>query len=244
MTKYIKLDSHSYRMAITERLDTVIKSKKDKEIGEKIVDNKQFWNNIYKSKKDKKLTYDLWLDKYTNILEEAKDQCIIDLGCGVGCDTLYLTERGYEVIACDCSEEALNIVNKFLPDVKTIQMDISKNLPFKDESIEVIIADLSLHYFNDETTKNIIKEIKRVLKSNGYLIGRVNSINDINYGAGSGEEIEKNFYLTKEGYKRFFSEEDLRYYFRDFVIEECMEKSVMKYGNEKKAFEFVVRKAL
>lgn len=116
-------------------------------------------------------------------------------------------------------------------------------MPFEDESIGLIIADLSLHYFNDETTKNVIKEIKRVLKPNGYLIGRVNSINDSNYGAGSGKEIEKNFYLTEEGYKRFFSEEDIRYYFKEFIIEECEEKSIMKYGNEKRAFEFVVKKA-
>ena len=173
---------------------------------------------------------------------KSKEQQIIDLGCGAGGDTLYLTERGHKIVACDYSEEALKIVNKFRPEVKTIQMDISKTLPFEEESAEIIIADLSLHYFNDETTKNIVKEIKRVLKVKGYLIGRVNSINDLNYGAGSGDEVEKNFYLTEEGYKRFFSEEDIQYYFKDFAIEECAEKSVMKYGNEKRAFEFVVRK--
>jgi SAM-dependent methyltransferase len=68
-------------------------------------------------------------------------------------------------------------------------MDISKTLPFKDESIGLIIADLSLHYFDNETTKNIVNEIRRVLKHNGCLIGRVNSINDFNFGAGSGKEI-------------------------------------------------------
>lgn len=120
-------------------------------------------------------------------------------------------------------------------------MDISKTFPFEDGSVEVIIADLSLHYFNGETTKNIVKEIKRVLKTNRYMIGRVNSINDLNYGAGSGEEIEKNFYLTKEGYKRFFSEDVIRNYFKEFSIEVCEEKSVMKYGNDKRAFEFVIR---
>lgn len=206
------------------------------------MNNKQFWNDVFKNVKEKKPKYDLWLDEYTDILEKTKEKYIIDLGCGCGGDTLYLIERGYNVIACDCSEEALNIINKFLPEVKTIQMDISKTLSFEDESVEVIIADLSLHYFNDETTKNIIREIKRVLKSDGRLIGRVNSINDLNYGAGSGQEIEKNFYLTEEGYKRFFNEEDIRCYFKEFAIEVCAEKSVMKYGNEKKSFEFVVTK--
>ncbi|EKQ54746.1 MULTISPECIES: class I SAM-dependent methyltransferase [unclassified Clostridium] len=205
------------------------------------MDNNKFWDNIYKSKSAKKPTYDLWLDKYIDILEKNKDKEITDLGCGAGGDTLYLTERGYKVIACDYSEEALKILNEFIPEVKTIQLDLAKTLPFEKESIGLIIADLSLHYFNDETTKNIVKEIKRVLKPHGYLLGRVNSVNDFNYGARSGTEIEKNFYLTEEGYKRFFSEEDIWCYFEDFIIEVCAEKSIMKYGNEKRAFEFVVR---
>lgn len=206
------------------------------------MESKQFWNNIYKTKEDKKPIYDLWLNKYIDILDKSKKSPIIDLGCGNGGDTLYLREKGCKVISCDYSEEALKAVNKFISEVKTIQMDISKASPFDNESAELIIADLSLHYFNNETTKNVINEIKRVLKSSGYLIGRVNSINDLNYGAGNGEEVEKNFYLTAEGYKRFFSEEDIHYYFQDFQIEVCVETSVMKYGNEKKAFEFAVRK--
>ncbi len=209
--------------------------------GEKVADNKEFWNNIFKIKKEIRPSYDLWLDKYMDILKNAKEHHIIDLGCGNGGDTLYLTERGYKVIACDYSEEALRIVNKFLPEIRTIKMDISNTFPFDNDSAEIIIADLSLHYFDYETTKSIIKEIRRVLKPNGYIIGRVNSINDINYGAGNGKEIEKNYYLTEEGHKRFFSEEDIRCYFEEFIIEVCEEKSIMKYGNEKRAFEFVVK---
>jgi SAM-dependent methyltransferase len=226
-----------------EKLLYVISKKEDCISRRMSMYNKKFWNNIYKSIIVKKPSYDLWLNRYTNILEKCKDEEIIDLGAGIGADTLYLSEKGYKVISCDYSEEALNILKESIPEAKTVQMDISKTLPFENESIYIIIADLSLHYFNDETTKNILKEIKRVLKPNGYLIGRVNSVNDFNYGAGSGKEIEENFYLTEEGYKRFFSEEDIYCYFREFIIEECEEKSVMKYGNEKRAFEFVVRNA-
>ncbi|WP_315674922.1 class I SAM-dependent methyltransferase [Clostridium sp. 19966] len=205
-----------------------------------MIDSKQFWNDVYEKKNEKKPSYDLWLEDYKEVLNKCSVP-VIDLGCGTGGDTLYLTERGHKVIACDQSQEALNIINSFIPQVKTIQMDISKPLPFEDESAEVIIADLSLHYFNHETTQNIVKEIKRVLKNKGYLLGRVNSINDFNFGAGSGEEIERNFYLTQDGNKRFFSEEDIKNYFQNFSIEVCEEKSVLKYGKEKRAFEFVVR---
>lgn len=204
--------------------------------------NKDYWDNVYKNLKDKKPTYDLWLDKYKNILDKANEQYLVDLGCGSGGDSLYLTKRGYKVIACDYSKEALSIVNKFIPQARIIKLDISKTLPFENSSIEVIIADLALHYFNNETTIKIIKEIQRVLNVNGYLIGRVNSINDLEFGAGSGEEIEKNFYLTQYGYKRFFHKEDIYSYFKEFKIEYCKEECNKRYGSEKWTIEFLAVK--
>lgn len=42
-------------------------------------------------------------------------------------------------------------------------MDISNTVPFEDESAKMIIVDLSFHYFDNKTTKDVIKEIKRIL---------------------------------------------------------------------------------
>jgi len=204
--------------------------------------NNNYWNNIYKTVKEQKPTYDLWLDKYKDILNKVKDEYIIDLGCGSGGDSLYLVERGYKVISCDYSDESLDMVNKYILSAKTIKLDISKKLPFEGESLEVIIADLSLHYFNNETTKSIANELNRVLKLGGYLIGRVNSVNDVNYGAFDGEEIEKNFLLTEKGYKRFFDKESIEYYFGEFEIKFCEETKINKYRYEKQAIEFVLKK--
>ena len=41
--------------------------------------------------------------------------------------------------------------------------------PFEDNSTDLVIADLSLHYFKEKDTNRIISEIKRILKLNGYL---------------------------------------------------------------------------
>lgn len=84
------------------------------------MNNKWFWNDVFKNVKEKKLKYDLWLDEYIDILEKIKEKYIIDLGCGCGGDILYLIERGYNVIVCDCLEEVLNIINKFFLEVKII----------------------------------------------------------------------------------------------------------------------------
>lgn len=220
------------------RLSTKIHIKK----GEYMTENKKYWNNIYIDCKDKNTQYDLWLDKYKEILDNTKNQTILDLGCGAGGNTLYLKERGYSVLSVDNSCEALALVKNNISSSETKNLDITKNLPFEDESIQLIVADLSLHYFNDETTKKIIKELKRVLKAKSHLIVRVNSINDINYGAGEGEEIENHFYLGETGYKRFFDEEDIRSYFCEWDIKYLAEDIINKYGSDKTAFEALVKK--
>lgn len=205
-------------------------------------DNRQYWNSVYKGIKDNKPTYDLWLDKFHHILMKYKDENIVDLGCGSGSDTLYLAQRGFKITACDYSREALKIVRDNITNVDIVEMDFTKPFEFKNESIGLIIADLCLHYFSEEVTFNIISELKRVLRKNCHIILRVNSINDINYGAKDGEEIEKHFYLTKYGYKRFFDENDIRYFFKGFDFEYLKEDSMERYGSIKKVLVVLLRK--
>ena len=68
---------------------------------------------------------------------------ILDLGSGTGNDTLYLSEKGYSVIACDFSNEALENVKKYIPAAQAKLLDISKKLPFYDNMFEIIIEFFS-----------------------------------------------------------------------------------------------------
>lgn len=110
---------------------------------------KEYWDETHKKYSMGKIVYDNWLDEYKDILDNCKTK-VLDLGCGEGNDTLYLTERGFKVIVCDYSEIALNHVKQELANVETIQLDISENLPFKENTFDLIIADLSLHYFDEK----------------------------------------------------------------------------------------------
>ncbi len=160
------------------------------------------WNNMYKQLSNKPPKYNNWLEKYKIKLKISKEIPIIDLGCGYGNDTLYLYERGYEVISCDFSEEALKIIKRLVPNPDTRQFNILDGLPFADNSAKIIIYDLSIHYFNWEDTKRVINDIFRVLAKNGYLLCRVNSVKDFNHGAGQGKLIENNFYDINGKMKR------------------------------------------
>ena len=190
----------------------------------------EMWDNW--SKKRASVPYDNWLDDYNDILTENKDTEILDLGCGIGADTLYLIEREFNVLSCDFSNEALESIRENIPNSKTKYLNMLEAFPFADNSYSLIIAYLSLHYFDNDTTIHIMNEIKRVLKDNGVLLARVASVNDFNFGAGIGEQLEKNFYFEGDYTKRFFDQKDVNKYFSIIGEVESFETSMIRNEEE------------
>lgn len=199
---------------------------------------KKYWDKIHLKYTS---TYDGWLEKYITLFN--KDDSIVELGCGRAYCSNYLLENGFKnIIACDFSEEAVNIVNKEIPDLKTMLFDISQGLPFENNSINIIIADLSLHYFNSSITKYIFEDINRVLKEDGFLIARVNSVNDKNHISANSEELESNFYYDGKIYKKFFEKSDFDSLFKNFEVINLEEKNMSRYEKPKILWEFCIKK--
>ncbi|MCI6509152.1 MAG: class I SAM-dependent methyltransferase [Bacilli bacterium] len=201
----------------------------------------EYWNKVHNQYSLGMPVYDNWLDKYSDIIRTTKTK-ILDLGSGTGNDTLYLINKGYDVIACDYSIVALDNIKKYIPKAEILLTDISKPLPFNDNTFDLIIADLSLHYFTEKDTIKILKEIKRVLTCHGTLITRLNSIYDVNYGAGLGKKIEENYYFVDGYNKRFFSIEDAKKYFSVIGEPKIIETEMNRYTKPKKVIEVFVTK--
>jgi len=198
----------------------------------------KYWDKIHLKYNS---TYDEWLNKYVHLLK--KEDTIIELGCGRAyCSNYLFKNEFYDIIACDFSREVLKIVNTESPYLKTMLFDMSKGLPFKDNSINIIIADLSLHYFDSQTTKYIFEEIYRVLKNNGFLIARVNSANDKFHIPTNCQEIEPNFFYDGNIYKKFFGKEDFELLFKNFEICSIEEQHMDRYEKPKVLWEFCIKK--
>lgn len=204
------------------------------------------WDNWSKKRRNVQV-YDLWLDEYSDILENNKDNEILDLGCGTGADTLYLIERGYKVLSCDFSKEALKSVKDNIPNSKVKYLNMMEKFPIDDNAYSLVIADLSLHYFDNNTTIHIMNEIKRILKNNGILLSRVASINDFNFGAGVGEKLEKNYYFEGAYTKSFFDIEDINRYFGIVGTVELRETSMIRdeeeYSKSKRLYQLKIKKS-
>ena len=205
----------------------------------------KMWNN-WSKKRIGLPSYDNWLDDYKDILNNNKNLEILDLGCGIGADTLYLLERDFKVLSCDFSIEALENIQKNISNSKTQYLDMIETFPLASESYSLIIADLSLHYFDNETTMHIMREIKRSLKNNGILLARVASVNDFNFGAGVGAQLEKNFYFEGDYTKRFFDQDDVNKYFGIIGEVEAFETSMIRdeeeYSKSKILYQVKVKK--
>jgi SAM-dependent methyltransferase len=202
--------------------------------------SQKYWNESYKKISSRPPSEDSWLEKHLHLLGPAVT--IIDLGCGDGADTVYLRKKGINTTACDFSKAALNKVKTLCPDIKTMCFDMRKGLPFRDGSIDIVISDLSLHYFRWKTTVKITEEIARVLRPGGSLVGRVNSVKDINFGAMQGRQLAHNYYYVNGYAKRFFDSDDIRELFNRWEIVSLDELSTNKYGDTKILWEFCVRK--
>ena len=198
----------------------------------------KYWDNIHLQYTS---LYDEWFNKYTSLLN--KEGKILELGCGRAYTSIYLLNKGYQnIITTDFSKEVINILNKEQTNLKTMNIDITKRLPFNDNEVNVIIADLSLHYFNKEQTKEIINEIKRVLAPGGYLIGRINSANDKYHIPTDAQTLEENFYYDGKIYKKFFIQDDFQELFANFKIIFLEEKHMDRYEKSKTLWEFCIKK--
>lgn len=201
--------------------------------------SKRYWEKLYSQSHYKDSPYDGWLDKYISQLKNAKT--IIDLGCGDGVNALYLQENGINVIACDFSESALEQLKKKNANIKTMCFDMEKKIPFKKATVDIMIADLSLHYFTLKKTKKIIKNIFRLLNKDGVLLCRVNSIEEYHW-ADADKMIEPGFYFNGSNYKRYFTKDDIELLFSAHRTLNVFEEKTEKYGDLKYVWEIVVRK--
>ncbi len=200
-------------------------------------DQRANWNDFYGN--NPCINNDNWLEKYDAFY--SPDGYYLDLGCGSGCNLEYLTSKSHNIFACDYSAEAIKKV-KTVYGINAVVADIRNKLPYRYNLFDFIIADLSLHYFSESVTGKIIEELSMTLKRPGFILARVNSINDVNHGAKKGIEIEHNYFNINGRLKKFFDRKMIDKFFKnDFEIINILETSTGKYGKKKVLWEIVLK---
>jgi SAM-dependent methyltransferase len=185
--------------------------------------------------------YDGWLDKYFEG-DRGAAHTVVELGCGTGADTSFLANTGCTLICCDFAEEALRHVAARHPRIATKAFNLKDRFPFESGVADTAVASLCLHFFDEAALAGILAEIKRILKDDGRLLCRLNSVNDYIKGMPCETELAPGAYMTPNGFKRFYDEDAVRAAFRDWKLAYIAEKTTVKFSKPKSLWELVLTK--
>ena len=140
---------------------------------------------------------------------------IIELGAGLGRDTIFFAQNLIHVNALDYSSSGIKVINKKAEKqnlsnlISTKIFDVRKKLPFESNSIDACFSHmLYCMALTNIELENLNNEICRVLKPNGINIYTVRHTNDGDYKKGIhiGEDLYEN-----DGFiVHFFSDDKIK----------------------------------
>lgn len=109
---------------------------------------------------------------------------ILDIGCGYGKDTFYLSQRKkVTAIGLDYSSGILSEARKTFPGVCFVQMDM-RNFGFCGNHFHGVWANGCVYHVPRGELMRVLIEVAYVLKSSGVF--------SFNFKVGTGEQLEKN----------------------------------------------------
>ena len=138
--------------------------------------------------------------KSLKIFQENNINTIIELGAGLGRDSIYFSINNLSVTSLDYSQSGINIINKKinndkLKNISTKVFDVRQKLPFEDNSIDGCFSHmLYCMALSNQNLFNLNKEICRILKPDGLNIYTVRNEHDGDYknGIHRGEDMYEN----------------------------------------------------
>ena len=148
------------------------------------------------------------------IFKKKNISSIVELGAGLGRDTIFFAKNNIKVEALDYSKTAVMSIKKRIKElnlsefVSTKVFDVRKKLPFKNNSIQGIFSHmLYCMSLKNLEVQNLNSEILRVLVKGGVNIYTVRNFEDGDYK--NGLHIEDESYQNDGFIINFFSKKKI-----------------------------------
>ncbi len=150
--------------------------------------------------------------RYIAIAPLLKDKIVLDLACGNGYGTHFIGKYSQKTIGIDIDFETVRQAKKTYPqqNITFIQSDGTK-IPLKNHCLDTVVSFETLEHFDVEEQKKFLKEILRVLKTEGYLFLSTPNLDSPNY-----KNIDNQFHKKEFHFREF--EYFLKNYFKNVQI--------------------------
>ena len=179
----------------------------------KLNQQSQHWENNFSSKPEMfGLDPSLSAKKALKLLQEKNIKSVIELGAGLGRDTIFFGKNLIHTIALDYSPSGIKVIDQKIKKanlskyISSKLFDVREKLPFEDNSIDACYSHML--YCMALTTDDLLKlnnEIKRILKPGGINIYTVRHTNDGDFQ--NGNHIGEDLYENDGFIVHYFSEE-------------------------------------
>lgn len=130
------------------------------------------WHESVHGKEDPSIIkLEEWHKNVLQFLSSAKELRILEVGCGVGDFSLYLSQQGADVTAVDFSSQAIELaIRKAKAQNREVDFRVAdaQNLPFENDSFDLIVSCECLEHI--PAPQLALNEMYRVLKPSGRLI--------------------------------------------------------------------------
>lgn len=145
--------------------------------------NRQYWNENpigaepFAAEIGSREFYDQYLDYYDRFYdykwttfqyEKYRDRKVLEIGCGLGIDSVKFAKSGAELTCVDLSDTSVCHTRQLLDDLglpATVCQGNAEELEFSDESFDVVYAyGVLMHVENEQKA---LAEVHRVLKTGG-----------------------------------------------------------------------------
>lgn len=133
-----------------------------------------------------------FMAKYFYNTPDRKKVKILDIGSGVGRNTIYLAKEGYSAFGLEATDSGIEVSKKRL-ELEGINAGFKKGnstkIPFPEEYFDTVVDIQAIPHNTYKEIKEILQEVKRVLKPNEMLFAKMVSTQDRSFK--KGREIEK-----------------------------------------------------
>lgn len=110
--------------------------------------------------------------RYYSVLPFVNGKSVLDIACGEGYGSVLLADRAVEVVGIDisevCIEHARQTYAGSFKNVRFLQGEMQA-IPMAASSVDVVVSFESLEHISSVDQKKFIKEVSRVLRSDGLL---------------------------------------------------------------------------
>lgn len=164
-----------------EKFDTVVvvmvRFAEEKGMTTGVVDLQSKWEEVFRSTPWAKYPSEEMIRFIARTFSKNPDRQslrFLDLGCGIGTCSWYISREGYTVQGIDCSETAVDFAQKWFANENlkgSFQVGMMETLPFGDAQFDCVVDNVSSGSAPLPTIQTILSEVCRVLKPGGYYWG-------------------------------------------------------------------------